>query len=74
MVHEARLIELGDGVTVSIGFTSCFSSPAVAVAVLRRSPQNAPQLVATLSLSPTEVDTLITALQQVRAALPRGGP
>lgn len=76
MIHDERVIELDGGYALSLGYTMCFSAPAVAATLVRRPPDDGrvrgADVVASLSLSREQLDALIAALEQVRASMPRG--
>jgi hypothetical protein len=73
MLHAPRILELGEGQELAIGFTMCFTEPACQIARLRRSapPSGGRSIEPLFTLTRAQLDALIVALAEVRDAMPR---
>jgi hypothetical protein len=73
MLHTPRIVDLGDGQELAIGFTMCFTEPACQIARLRRNapPSSGRSIEPMLTLSRAQLDSLIAALVEVRDGMPR---
>jgi hypothetical protein len=70
MLHKARTIALDDNLSVTVGYTMCFSAPTAQFMVNRKTSRPI-EIVAAFSVSSVQLDELIAALSAVRDEVKR---
>lgn len=68
MLHQAQTIPLDDDLSVTVGFTMCFSAPTAQLVVTKPRTR---AIVADLSIPTRQLDMLRAALSGVRDELMR---